>query len=353
MTNRMNPYNDFAIPIAWPDQTARGDEKWMAILKRLGIVKNLNFKVGHAAIVLVRRLDGECRYFDFGRYITPRGYGRARSAQFDPRLRLDTRALFDDAGDLTNFEELREELELKSDAVHGAGRLLCSIAPEISFSKASAFAEALVDQGPVLYGAIAPENNSCSRYVAQILVSGMKKGDQRIRKILYPESLKASPTSNVVNAVTQSPIFYCQNGRIERRKMNRWDSLKFQIGLLKPNFFSSDSKILPDDQVLGFMEEPFRPDSVPSDAHWLGGLGEGCWFHFYQDTGFPKITRYNHRGEIDYCVYSRQDHQLEGDTIQPRFSYNVHHQRHTLLFGTRRLTFNTSDIDAIQFKQSI
>src|SRR5690606_36250522 len=150
----------------------------------------LNFKVGHAAIVLVRRQDGECRYFDFGRYITPRGYGRARSAQFDPRLRLETTAAFGDSGELVNFDELLNELEQKSDATHGAGRLLCSVAPEISFLTASAFAEAMVNQGPVLYGAIAPENNSCSRYVAQILVSGMIKGDQRIRKILYPESLK-------------------------------------------------------------------------------------------------------------------------------------------------------------------
>jgi len=49
----MHQYNDLAIPIAWPDQTARGDELWMAALKKLGVVKNLNFKVGHAAIVLI------------------------------------------------------------------------------------------------------------------------------------------------------------------------------------------------------------------------------------------------------------------------------------------------------------
>lgn len=69
----MDRYADIAISIAWPDQTARGDERWMSLLKRIGIVKNLNFRVGHAAIVLIERNTGQLRYFDFGRYITPRG----------------------------------------------------------------------------------------------------------------------------------------------------------------------------------------------------------------------------------------------------------------------------------------
>jgi hypothetical protein len=106
----MHQYNDLAIPIAWPDQTARGDELWMAALKKLGVVKNLNFKVGHAAIVLIERKTGHLRYFDFGRYITPRGFGRARSSQFDPRLELTTVAEFSDSGELLNFEEILLEL---------------------------------------------------------------------------------------------------------------------------------------------------------------------------------------------------------------------------------------------------
>lgn len=350
----MNPYNDLAIPIAWPDQTARGDEKWLAMLKKIGIVKNLNFKVGHAAVVLIRRQDGICRYFDFGRYITPRGYGRARSEAFDPRLHLETNAMFDATDKLINFEELLEELVRKSNVTHGAGRLVCSVAGGVSFDKGVAFAESVVDRGPVLYGALAPDNNNCSRYVAQILVHGMRKGDGRRRKILYPESIKASPTSNVVNAVRKSQIFFYDQGKLEERKMNRWDSLKFQMNLLRPNFFSTDSETLPDDGVLGFMNEPVRPTSVPPDAHWLGGMGEGCWFHFNQNTEEGEcITRYNHLGDIDYCVYGSHEHQLDKNIGRPQFSYDVHHQRHTLLFGTKMVTFKTSIIDPIRVKQSI
>ena len=353
MIDRMSPYNDIAIPIAWPDQTARGDEKWMAFLKKMGIVKNLNFKVGHAAIVLIRRADGSCHYFDFGRYITPRGYGRARSARFDPRLRLETVARFDQMAALQNLEELLEELTNKSEATHGAGRLLCAVASQISFVHAARYAEQVVDRGPILYGAIAPDNNSCSRYVAQILVHGMKNGDRRIRKIYYPESIKASPTSNVINAIANREVFCYHKNSLEQWSMNRWGSLKFQLGLLKPNFFRRDSASLPDDGILGFMNEPVRPSTLPDDAHWLGGLGEGCWFHLRQDDQGYCITRYNHLGDVDYRVYGAHEHTFNSDLGRPHFSYDVHYERHTLLFGTKMVTFKTQENGPIQFRQSI
>ncbi|WP_039052928.1 DUF6695 family protein [Sphingobacterium sp. T2] len=77
-------YQDFAIILTWPDATIRGDEKWMMFFKKIGLVKNLNFKVGHTGIVIVNRQTGEMLFYDFGRYITPRGYGRARSQIFRP-----------------------------------------------------------------------------------------------------------------------------------------------------------------------------------------------------------------------------------------------------------------------------
>ncbi|SJN26730.1 hypothetical protein FM107_05040 [Sphingobacterium sp. JB170] len=48
-----------------PDETALGDEKWMAFFKQIGIVKNLHFKVGHAAILLIERNSGKILYYDF------------------------------------------------------------------------------------------------------------------------------------------------------------------------------------------------------------------------------------------------------------------------------------------------
>jgi len=157
-------YNDLALVLAWPDVTARGDERWYMWLKKMGIVKNLNFKVGHAAIILISRDSGEACYYDFGRYITPRGYGRARSAFTDPALRLHTVCQVEGAGDETrvvNLPELLEELEANNVYTHGDGVLYCSLAPHISFYKARLSADAQCLEGCVIYSAFAKGNNNC------------------------------------------------------------------------------------------------------------------------------------------------------------------------------------------------
>lgn len=348
----MHQYNDIAIPIAWPDQTARGDELWMAILKKLGIVKNLNFKVGHAAIVLIERKTGDLRYFDFGRYIVPRGFGRARSSEFDPRLELSSKARFSEDNQLMNFEEILVELSKKESATHGAGRLLCSIAENVSFQKGVEYAESLVDKGPILYGAIAPNNNSCSRYVAQILVNAMEKSDPRCNKIFFPECLKASPTSNVVNAVDDNEIYCFHNGVLEKKKMGRWESLKFQVDLLKPNFLKSRSHEVPDDLLLGFIEEPKRPKDLPNKAEWLGGLGEGCWYSISANQDEAEISKFNHKGEVEYSVIGTTD-AAYSDLHDFKFSYHVHHKKHLLKQNDKEIVFNTLDINNLNIKQSI
>src|SRR5690606_30845867 len=168
----MYTFNDIAIPISWPDKTALGDEKWMAFLKQIGLVKNLHFKVGHAAILLIERNSGSILYFDFGRYLSPRGYGRARSALFDPRLAIDTKAQIGRQCEIMNIEEVVEELCKKEGATQGGGRTVFSICKQVSFSNSVAYAEKLVAEGPILYGALARENNGCSRLVAQLLTEG-------------------------------------------------------------------------------------------------------------------------------------------------------------------------------------
>jgi len=348
----MHQYNDLAIPIAWPDQTARGDELWMSFFKKIGIVKNLNFKVGHAAIVLIERSTGDLLYFDFGRYLTPRGYGRARSQDFDPRLKLKTKAKFSVENELLNFESILAELESLKAYTHGGGRLLCSICKDISFKKGLEYAEKVVNQGPMPYGALAPNNNSCSRFVAQVLVESMLKSDKRIKKILYPESLKASPTSNVINAIYDQKIFCYHNNHLKEWHMSRLKSLKFQVSILKPNFFRSASKELPDDSFLGFVDEPKKPKLIPDNAQWVGGLGEGCWFVLEYNSGNIEISRYSFLGELEYKVACYPDKTFD-HLSDYTFSYQIHHKNHTVKQNNEEIVFITHDLNKIEFKKSI
>ena len=336
----MDLFHDIAIPIAWPDQTARGDEAWMSFFKRIGIVKNLNFKVGHAAIVLIERSTGHMRYYDFGRYLSPRGYGRARSVDFDPRLMLTTLARWDNNGELANLEDLLLELYSLEEATHGAGRLLGTISKDLSYKMAAAYADELVKMGVVKYGALAAKNNSCSRFVAQVLCKGMRASDARIKKILYPECLKASPTSNVVNAADNGQVFCFVHKQLEQWTLNRWSSLRFQIGLLKPNFFSKYANELPKDEHLGFLNEPTRPASLPEKAHWIGGLGEGCWFHLLPEREHYVIQRFHHTGKLEYSVNAMPDTVFS--MYHPfQFTFDLEYDSHQLVQAGKAISFQT------------
>lgn len=348
----MHTYQDIAIPIAWPDQTARGDELWFKVLKRVGIVKNLNFRIGHAAILLIEHRTGQVLYYDFGRYICPRGYGRARSAAFDPRLYIQTQAKFSEQQALLNLEEILAELQQMEEATHGGGRMLCSLSEHISFKKAMAFAEALVNKGPVPYGAIAPGNNSCSRYVAQILIAGMETKDKRISKILFPESLKASPTSNVVNGAKNGEFYCYANQDLVRWQMTRKQSLKFQVNQLLINFSSRRAHTLPRDSQLGFINEPSKPLQVPIKATWLGGLGEGCWFAIAQLEDTYSIRKYNHLGTLDYEVSAEAVEEFDASAAY-EFTFDIHYNRHHIRQAGRTIAFLSKEEEENQFKQSI
>ncbi|MBD1419967.1 DUF6695 family protein [Sphingobacterium chuzhouense] len=323
----MYTFNDIAIPISWPDKTALGDEKWMAFLKQIGIVKNLHFKVGHAAILLIERNSGRVLYFDFGRYLSPRGYGRARSALFDPRLEISTKAQITPQGEIQNVIEILEELCEKEEATHGGGRTFFSICKQVSFSKCVAYAEKLVAEGPILYGALAKGNNSCSRFVAQILAEGMDLDDKRRRKILYPECLKASPTSNVVNAAPNEEVFCYEQGLLKPWKMGRKDSLLFQFGLLKDNFTKKGSQDLACDQTPGMIDAPLRPSNVPEHAQWIGGIGEGAWLQLkqQQDENIFVICKYAASGKLEYEIQTTciQNFDIKRPyTFTPNFLYH-------------------------------
>lgn len=340
----MELYRDIAIPIAWPDQTARGDEKWMSFLRKIGVVKNLNFRVGHAAIVLACKKTGEVRYYDFGRYITPRGLGRARSAESDPRLKLHTLAIIDNKGDLLNLDEILNELSGMEEATHGGGRLLCSICKGISFELGSDFAEEVVKLGPILYGALAPKNNSCSRFVAQIMTQALPSGDRRIRSILYPEFIKASPTSNVVNGATLKIVYCYENGKLERWLMSRFQSLRFQLGLLKDNFTRSGAGRLGDDRKIGHTAKPERHPAIPAHAQWLGGIGEGRWYVLdLTDEGYY-ISRYQPEGRLEYAILCTPDSEFD-ITLPYSFTYEIHHKLHLLTQNSGKVAFLTESVD--------
>ena len=319
---------DFAIVLAWPDATIRGDEKWMMFFRKLGIVKNLNFKVGHTWVVIVSHKTGELLYYDFGRYIAPRGYGRARSKFSDPQLVINTKAEIS-GNKIENLLEIAEAFEEVKPYMYGDGILYFSVIPNIDFELAKQYGDACVAQGTYPYGAVAKNNNNCSRFIARMLMKSTSRFHY-FHGLNLPETIKASPTSNLVNGVEDRMIYsYTPKQGVKNFKMNRWGSFFFLVKQLGDNVFTKRAKQLPEDLSIGKMRSRQRPHNLGDDAIYLGGVGDGAWYTSdHVGDGIYKISRYNVRGELEYKVLGKPD-----ERFNPNIPFSITYDSH-LLFTT-------------------
>lgn len=312
----MESVKDLAIVIAWPEIPTRGDERWMKFLKKTGLVKNLHFKVGHAAIVLVNHRNGDLAYYDFGRYVAPLGCGRARSAQSDPRLALISKARTQGEGDIANIREVVDEMHANREATHGAGIMYFSIADSLSFERASAYADKLVSQGPIKYGAIAADCNSCSRFVAQVLLAGWSPRHASRSLLLLPESFKPSPMSNVVNARLDRMVYAFDGYSLSRQRISRLKSFVYQARLIGESLSRSKASDFPSDQTRGHVARPIRAPSIPAAAQWLGGIGEGAWYAIEpigDNARQFNVTRYDAAGSVIYTARYKSETDCQTD----------------------------------------
>ena len=304
-------YLDTAIVIAWPQCTARADESLVIFLRKTGFFKNLNMRVGHAAICLINPQTHEVLYYDFGRYITPRGYGRARNKYTDPLLELKTKATFDEHKNLTNVEEIAKELDSKSKYTHGVGPLVFSVSKTINFAKAKTYADEMVKRGYFPYNGLDKSASNCARYVTETIKAANEDGTIGT-KLKYPLTIRPTPLYNVVAAKTEDVIYSFEGGTLQYMEKSRRHSLSdLSAGLLESSL-SKYTDGRPDDSILGSIEEPQRPASIPKTAIWLGGLGEGAWFNIVQiDSNSFEGTKFNEEGGMEYQgIYANPDIEL-------------------------------------------
>ena len=296
-------YQDFAIILTWPDATIRGDEKWMMFFKKIGLVKNLNFKVGHTGIVIINNALGEMLFYDFGRYITPRGYGRARSKFSDPLLDIQLTAKFEN-GEINNLEDIIKLFEELKPAMYGEGKLYFSVVKGINFALAKAYGDECVEQGTYPYGAVARNNNNCSRFITRMLMKSSPKY-HFWHNINLPETIKSSPVSNLVNTSEDRIIYsYTPTEGIKSFKMNRFQSLWFLMKQLRDNISKTKSLILPNDLIIGGMNYNSKPITIPKDANYLGGVGDGAWYTITSTDHINQfiIKRFTSSGKLEYVV---------------------------------------------------
>lgn len=318
-------HQDLALILAWPDATIRGDEAWMMFFKKIGLVKNLNFKVGHTGIILIERATGELHFYDFGRYIAPRGHGRARSKKSDPRLNIQIKAKID-GYQIINIAEIMHCLENMKDAMQGFGDLYFTVVPNVDFNRAKAFADDWVTRGSYPYGAVAKNNNNCSRFITRLLIHAAQ--DFHFwHAINFPETIKASPMSNIVNASINKTIQkYSASSGLQTIPMTRLKSLLFLLNKLTSNIKLDLASQLPEDITIGEMVQKEKPSSVPNDAQYLGGVGEGAWFHINPiGNNQAVIKRFTSKGELEYTVLAKAFQAIDFTT-----PYHIHYDSHLM-----------------------
>ncbi|SJN42513.1 DUF6695 family protein [Sphingobacterium sp. JB170] len=325
MHKEQEHFKDLAIILTWPEATIRGDEKWMMFFKKIGLVKNLNFKVGHTGIVIIKRQTGEMQFYDFGRYIAPRGYGRARSKYSDPNLEITLKAAISN-DNIKNLPEIIEHFEELKSAMYGEGILYFSIVHGINFEQAETYGDDCVRQGTFPYGAVARNNNNCSRFITRMLIRSSKKYTWR-HSINFPESIKASPISNVVNAVNDRMIYsYTPEQGLKHFRMNRWQSFGFLCKKLGDNISQQKAALLPDDIIIGQMNFKSKPITIPKDAFYLGGVGDGAWFTVQQAPDQKVLVkRFTSKGTLEYAALGESMEPI--DFTKP---FNVVYDSHLL-----------------------
>ena len=319
--------NAAVIPLAWPEMTARGQEKIWLILRKLGIVKNINFKVGHAAMVVA--LDSQFLYYDFGRYITPMGYGRTRSAETDPKLTLHTKPKWSEDGKLKNLEELCAELENIKHATHGDGPLFASVNHETNPIQLFKFIHSIINRGYVRYNALVRSHSNCARFVAHAMLAGWSKKSAFRKHFFLPMTLAPTPYFNVLAASENGKFIIWQNGKGNYFSKKVRHSLKELISKSYESFTRKSSLELPSDALPGqYFPPELKPEKVVNEAQFLGGIGECAWHHIeIIDKESVKMTRYFNTGEFEfeaeYLVDEVWINKLENSSCQ--LTHDTHH----------------------------
>lgn len=92
--------------------------------------------------------------------------------------------------------------------------------------------------------------------------------------------------------------------------MNRWQSVRFLLKKLGENVSQRKARLLPADHSVGRMNVPSKPITVPKEAQYLGGVGDGAWFSIQATTGDNVIIkRFTSEGKLEYVIL--------GETTEP------------------------------------
>ncbi len=297
------------IVLAYPDTFVKLSDEWQCkLLPLVGLGTWEYIKAGHAAIVLIENKTGNANYYDFGRYVTPEGQGRVRSAKTDDELKIPFKAKLIGNGPLENLSEFLLWLDANPQKTHGEGRLIASVCEEVNFDTAQQYVLDMQQMGSIPYRAFKNDGSNCARFVADTILAATQN-KKIIKDLNHNKKFTPSAIGNVEIA-TSSEVFEVYNGEIK----------KFLGSALKENLKNyfhrkKDSKV-----------EKIPLPEIPNFAQKLNGIGSSAWFDielFDFSDNLYRIKRYNDLHQLDYVgVFEAQD---EFNVFNPfQITYDSH-----------------------------
>lgn len=319
-------YTGKIISLAFPDTFVRfSDESFLTFLSYLGIGKSKYVKAGHAAFVLIENATGKAEYYDFGRYITPLGYGRVRSAETDAELEIPFRAEISAFGTIENLEQFLLWLEANPERTHGDGRLVASVCDYIDYEKARNYVLSVQDQGSIPYRAFGKIGSNCSRIVTDTILAGTNH--PRIRRALCRnKKFTPSTVGNVEKSAMGNPLFEVKDGKVRLYKGSA----------LKENLVNYFDKNIPRKMFSGV-----EMQNDLGNAHFLNGIGSGAYFSFgVPKNGFYEIIRYTTCGKEDFRGYFVEKEGFFDLTMPYRFIHDSNCKYCHVLQDNKKIRFD-------------
>ncbi|MGD9328745.1 MAG: hypothetical protein PVH48_07225 [Cyclobacteriaceae bacterium] len=328
--NHQNKDHGYAIALAWPETYCKQAGAWYDNLMHfIGISTNFHYKVGHAAVILVDGKNGDCHYFDFGRYHAPYGHGRIRNKITDHDLTIHSKAIISPAGKVNNLHEILSEV-YHNPSCHGTGPVHAALT-KIRFDLAYNFALKMQKDNPWKYGPFIWNGTNCSRFVRSIILSGIPALKQVLR-LKLPLTLSPTPLG-IVKTLGGKTVFQLEQN----------NSLHNTSELKSPVIFKRDLRET--------LQIPAKVSSIPPDAQWLAGEGAGSWFHIEQAGTRFIINRYNELGDMECTGFFIRLGEFKIILTKPfKFIHISHCDQVTIMQYGKKITLKRFEIKNIKQK---
>ncbi len=325
------------IVMAYPQEVVRVTPAFYSkLLPLIGIGIPGFVRAGHACMILIKEGSDTFEYFDFGRYLTPVSWARARGIETDPDTEIEFKAEWTPEGNIANMEELIGWIYEHPDVTRGEGDLYASICENVNYERVKEYVDIILGNGIMHYGPFDKRGTNCARFVADAMLNGVveKNALKRI-KSLY--NITPSVLGNVGKGNSYDFYYVATKDGVTK---SRESIFKVQQRCLFDMGKGYEDVV---DTQIGKLEEPVELRKSPS-WKWLGGVGYGLWYDLKatEEDGIYEISQYSAKAKHIFTArYKKSEPNQKFDPDSDYiFSYPSHYRSMIIIQNEEKLNLS-------------